>query len=84
MEKQDAISIMRHLAFKLEDVISLDDMVSPFAEFLAHIQPSVSDKDFAFLSTVGAMIYLKGARQYDSGVEAEELMRKLLETSRNA
>lgn len=77
MEKDDAILIMRKLASKLEDVLSMEDLVSAFAEFLVHIKPSVSEQDFAFLATVGAMIYRKGSRQYDSSLETDLLMTRL-------
>jgi hypothetical protein len=77
MNKEDAIAIMHHLAGKLEDVLAVEDLVSAFAEFMAHIQPEVSEEDFAFLATVGATIYLKGAREYDSGVQTGLLMERL-------
>jgi hypothetical protein len=84
MRKEDAIEIMHHLASKLEDVLSIEDMVSAFAEFLVHIQPKVTEEDFAFLATVGAMIYLKGGRQYDSSLQADELIEKVREEVRKA
>ena len=77
MEKDDAIVIMSGLASKLEDVLAMEDLVSAFAEFLAHIRPTVSEQDFAFLATVGAMIYRKGGRQYDSSIETDQLMAQL-------
>jgi hypothetical protein len=77
MEKDDAILIMSKLASRLEDVLAMEDLVSAFAEFLAHIRPSISEQDFAFLATVGAMIYRKGGRQYDSSVETDILMTRL-------
>jgi hypothetical protein len=77
MEKEDAIAVMKQLANKLGDVLVIEDVVSPFAEFLAHIQTSVSEEDFAFLATIGAMIYQKGHREYDSSVEATQLLEKL-------
>ena len=77
MEKEDAIAVMSHLAFKLEDTLAIEDVVSAFAEFLVHIRPLVCEEDFAFLATIGAMIYLKGRREYDSCVEAEQLMARL-------
>lgn len=77
MEKDDAILIMSKLASKLEDVLAMEDLVSAFAEFLVHIRPTVSEQDFAFLATVGAMIYRKGGRQYDSSIETDQLMTRL-------
>jgi hypothetical protein len=77
MEKEEAIAVMSHLAGKLEDVLTIEDVVSPFAEFLAHIRSSISEEDFAFLATIGAMIYLKGFREYDSSVQTDRLMTKL-------
>lgn len=77
MEKEDAIAVMSHLADKLEDVLAIEDVVSAFAEFLAHIRSSVSEEDFAFLATIGAMIYLKGCRQYDAIVQTDLLMARL-------
>lgn len=77
MEKEDAIAVMSHLAGKLEDVMAIEDVVSAFAEFLAHIRSSLSEEDFAFLATIGGMIYLKGWREYNSCVEAEELFHRL-------
>lgn len=77
MEKEDAIAVMSHLADKLENVLTIEDVVSPFAEFLAHIRSSISEEDFAFLATIGAMIYLKGFREYDSSVQTNCLMEKL-------
>jgi hypothetical protein len=77
MRKEDAIEIMHHLAGKLESVLAVEDLVAPYAEFMAHIESGVSEEDFAFLATVGAMIYLKGGRQYDSSVQADLLMEKL-------
>jgi hypothetical protein len=77
MEKEDAIAVMSHLAGKLENVLTIEDVVSPFAEFLAHIRSSISEEDFAFLATIGAMIYLKGFREYDSSVQTNCLMEKL-------
>ena len=77
MEKEDAIAVMSHLACKLEDTLAIEDVVSAFAEFLAHIQTNVSEEDFAFLATIGAMIYLKGRREYDSGVEVDRLITRL-------
>lgn len=82
MEKEDAIVIMRQLSLRLEHVVSMEDMVSPFAEFLAHIRPQVTEEDFAFLGTIGAMIYLNGSEKYNSCVEADSLMNKLRSTSR--
>ena len=52
-------------------------MVSAYAEFLAHIKSSVTEEDFAFLATIGAMIYQKGFREYDSGVQTDLLMARL-------
>ncbi len=77
MEKDDAIVIMSKLASKLDDVLVMEELVSAFAEFLAHIKPSVSEQDFAFLATVGAMIYRKGGRHYDSSLETDLLMARL-------
>ncbi len=77
MEKEEAIAVMSHLAGKLEHVLTIEDVVSPFAEFLAHIRSSISEEDFAFLATIGAMIYLKGFREYDSSVQTDRLMTKL-------
>jgi hypothetical protein len=77
MKKDDAIAIMHHLAGKLENALTVEDLVSPFAEFMAHIQPDVSEEDFAFLATVGAMIYLKGSRHYDSSVQTNILLEKI-------
>jgi len=80
MEKEEAIGIMIHLAGKLENSPALEDLVSAFAEFLAHSHSQLCEQDFAFLATIGAMIYLKGFRQYDSSLETEQLMQKLRET----
>ncbi|HJW53799.1 MAG TPA: hypothetical protein VJ577_00835 [Burkholderiaceae bacterium] len=77
MEKEDAIAMMSHLADKLEDVLAIEDVVSAFAEFLAHINPSVSEEDFAFLVAIGAMIYQKGRREYDSSVQTNQLLAQL-------
>jgi len=77
MEKEDAIAIMHQLSRKLENVVALEDMVSPFAEFMAHVQPKVSEEDFAFLGAIGAMIYLKGSTQYNSSIEVDLLLKKL-------
>ncbi|SNT11236.1 hypothetical protein SAMN06265795_11459 [Noviherbaspirillum humi] len=77
MEKEDAIKIMHHLADKLEDSLAIEDLVSPFAEFMAHVQPGLSEEDFAFLATVGAMIYRRGSEHYDSGLETALLMDRL-------
>lgn len=77
MEKDDAIVIMSRLASKLDDVLAMEDLVSAFAEFLVHIRPTASEQDFAFLATVGAMIYRKGGRQYDSSIETDQLMARL-------
>ncbi|MEN3365950.1 MAG: hypothetical protein V7606_3224 [Burkholderiales bacterium] len=77
MKKDEAIAIMHHLAGKLENVIAVEDLVSPFAEFMAHIQEDVSEEDFAFLATVGAVIYLKGSRHYDSSVQTSLLLEKI-------
>ncbi|MGB6054875.1 MAG: hypothetical protein WBG17_06505 [Burkholderiaceae bacterium] len=79
MEKEDAVGIMAHLAGRLDQAptLELEDMVSAFAEFLAHIQPQLGERDFAFLATIGAMIYRKGFRQYDSSLETDLLMQKL-------
>jgi hypothetical protein len=77
MKKDDAIAIMHHLAGKLEHTLSVEELVSPFAEFMAHIEKDVTEEDFAFLATVGAMIYLKGARHYDSSVQATLLLERV-------
>ena len=77
MEKEDAIVLMRQLSDRLNHAWALEDLVSPFAEFMAHMQPKVSEEEFAFLGTVGAMIYQRGSSQYDASVEAERLLRKL-------
>jgi hypothetical protein len=77
MEKDDAIAVMSHLADKLENVLAIEDVVSAFAEFLAHIRTSVSEEDFAFLATIGAMIYLKGCHEYDACVEANQLIERI-------
>ncbi len=77
MEKEDAIGLMRHLSDRLDHVWAIEDLVSPFAEFMAHMQPKVSEEEFAFLGTVGAMIYQRGASQYDASVRADHLLRKL-------
>jgi hypothetical protein len=77
MDKEDAIEVMSHLADRLDNGVEIEDVVSAYAEFLAHINPSVNDEDFAFLATIGAMIYQKGARRYDSGLQTTELMAKL-------
>lgn len=77
MEKEDAIVLMRQLSDRLNHTWSLEDLVSPFAEFMAHMQPKVSEEEFAFLGTVGAMLYRRGSSQYDATVEAERLMHKL-------
>ncbi|HYD82059.1 MAG TPA: hypothetical protein VEC06_19825 [Paucimonas sp.] len=77
MDKEDAIEVMSHLADKLQDSLAIEDMVSAYAEFLAHIKASVTEEDFAFLATVGAMIYQKGFREYDSGVQTDLLMARL-------
>jgi hypothetical protein len=77
MDRDDAIIIMSKLSERLDDVLVMEDLVSAFAEFLAHIRPNVSEQDFAFLATVGAMIYRKGSRNYDSGLETDLLMTRL-------
>lgn len=77
MDKEEAIAIMHQLSHKLKNVIALEDMVSPYAEFMAHMEPKVSEEDFAFLSTIGAMLYLKGSGKYNSIVQAELLMQKM-------
>lgn len=77
MDRDDAIVIMSKLSERLNDVLVMEDLVSAFAEFLAHIRPSVSEQDFAFLATVGAMIYRKGSRHYDSSLATDLLMAKL-------
>jgi hypothetical protein len=77
MNKEDAIAIMQQLSCKLKNVVALEDMVSPYAEFLAHMQPKISEEDFAFLGTIGAMIYLKGSSKYKAILVAEELIHRL-------
>ncbi len=77
MEKEDAIEVMSHLAARLENSLAIEDLVSPYAEFLAHIKSSLTEEDFAFLATIGAMIYKKGFREYDSGIQTALLMAKL-------
>lgn len=79
MEKEDAIAMMSHLAGKLEDVMAIEDVVSAFAEFLAHINSSVSEEDFAFLAAIGAMIYQKGCHEYNSSVQTNRLLTRLRE-----
>jgi NH3-dependent NAD+ synthetase len=81
MDKEDAIEVMSHLAVKLADSVAIEDMVSAYAEFLAHINTSVTEEDFAFLATIGAMIYQKGFREYDSGVQTNQLMARLRQTA---
>lgn len=77
MEREEAVEIMRQLSVRLEPLISIEDMVAPFAEFMVHIEPHVKEEDFAFLSSVGAMIYLNGSDKYHSCVEADSLLSKL-------
>ncbi|MDF3036155.1 MAG: hypothetical protein K0S28_1429 [Paucimonas sp.] len=77
MEIEDAIAVMSHLADKLEHTLAIEDLVSAYAEFLAHIRGQISEQDFAFLATIGAMIYLKGGREYDSSVQTDLLMKRL-------
>lgn len=77
MEKDDAIAIMHQLSQRLENVVALEDMVSPFAEFMVHMQPKVSEEDFAFLGAIGAMIYLKGSTRYNSSLEVDSLLQRL-------
>jgi hypothetical protein len=77
MDKEDAIEVMSHLAFKLASSVAIEDMVAAYAEFLAHIRSSVTEEDFAFLATIGAMIYRKGFREYDSCVQTDQLMARL-------
>jgi NH3-dependent NAD+ synthetase len=77
MDKEDAIEVMSHLAVKLADSVAIEDMVSAYAEFLAHINSTVTEEDFAFLATIGAMIYQKGFREYDSSVQTNLLMARL-------
>ena len=77
MEKEDAIVLMRQLSDRLNTVWVLEDLVSPFAEFMAHMEPKISEEEFAFLGTVGAMIYQRGSSQYDATVQADCLLRKL-------
>jgi hypothetical protein len=81
MDKTDAIAIMHQLSCKLKNVVALEDLVSPYAEFLVHMQPKVSEEDFAFLGTIGAMIYLEGSDKYNSILEAEQLLEKVRSTS---
>jgi len=77
MDKDEAIEVMSHLAGKLQDSVVIEDMVSAYAEFLAHIKTTVTEEDFAFLATIGAMIYQKGFREYDSIVQTNQLMERL-------
>ena len=81
MEKEDAITLMRQLSDRLNHSWALEDLVSPFAEFMAHMESKVSEEEFAFLGTVGAMIYQRGASQYDASLQAEMLLRKLQQGS---
>jgi hypothetical protein len=77
MEKEEAIVLMRHLSDRLQNVLALEDLVSPFAEFMAHMQPKVSEEEFAFLGTIGAIIYQRGSGQYNASVQANLLLQKL-------
>ena len=77
MDREDALEIMSHLANKLEDVLEVEDLVSAFAEFMAHIKPNVSEEDFAFLATIGAMICQKGHRKYDSCMQTDFLLERV-------
>lgn len=77
MEKEEAIVLMQHLSDRLENVLALEDLVSPFAEFMAHMEPKVSEEEFAFLGTIGAMIYQRGSSQYNASVQANLLLHKL-------
>jgi hypothetical protein len=77
MEKEDAIAMMHHISDQIDDVVGVEDMVAPFAEFLAHIRSEVSESDFAFLATIGAMIYRKGFHVYDSSMQTDMLMQRL-------
>jgi hypothetical protein len=77
MDKEDAIAIMHQLSCKLKNVVAMEDLVSPYAEFLAHMQPKISEEDFAFLGTIGAMIYLEGSDKYNAIVAAEQLLHKV-------
>ncbi|RJG03678.1 hypothetical protein [Noviherbaspirillum sedimenti] len=77
MEKEDAIVLMRQLSDRLTHTWALEDLVSPFAEFMAHMESRVSEEEFAFLGTIGAMIYQRGSSQYDASVQADQLLRKL-------
>jgi predicted phosphohydrolase len=81
MEKEEAIAIMHQLSRKLEHIVALEDMVSPFAEFMVHMKPQVSEADFAFLGAIGAMIYLKGSHQYNSSIAAGRLLEKVRKES---
>ncbi len=81
MEKEEAIGLMQQLSDRLDNAWALEDLVSPFAEFLAHMQPRVSEEEFAFLGTIGAMIYQRGAVQYNASVEASELLERLQQGS---
>jgi hypothetical protein len=81
MEKEDAVAIMRQLSTRLAHVVAMEDMVAPFAEFMAHMRPRLSEEEFAFLGTIGAMIYLSGSEKYHSCVEADALMNKLRSAS---
>jgi len=77
MEKEDAIALMRHLSGRLNHSWALEDLVAPFAEFMAHMESKVSEEEFAFLGTVGAMIYQRGSSQYDASVQTDLLLQKL-------
>ena len=81
MEKEDAIVLMRDLSDRLNHTWALEDLVSPFAEFMAHMESRVSEEEFAFLGTVGAMLYQRGAGKYDASVQADRLLRKLRQDS---
>ena len=81
MEKEDAITLMRQLSDRLNHTWALEDLVSPFAEFMAHMESKVSEEEFAVLGTVGAMIYQRGASRYDATLQAELLLRKLQQGS---
>jgi hypothetical protein len=41
------------------------------------MQPKISEEDFAFLGTIGAMIYLEGSDKYNAIIAAEQLLHKI-------
>ena len=77
MDNAEALDIMRHMASKLEDVIQVEDLVHAFAEFMAQVEPCLSEADFAFIATLGGMIYRKGIDKYAASLETEHLLERL-------